>query len=339
MKRMDANSQAQLRLRVVGAVLAGMSQSKASEVFGVGLRSVNRWMARASTGGLEAVARKPRGRRTGEAGKLTASQAARVKKLIVGRMPEQLKLPFYLWTREAVRWLIKREYGVKLSLSSIGNYLKGWGMRPQKPVRRAYERDDSQIARWLEEQYPRIAREARRDRAVIYWGDESGFRSDDVRGRSYGLRGRTPEVRATGARFSCNMISALTNRGALAFRVFSGRFVTVVFIDFLERLLKHAGRRNVVLIVDGHPVHKAKVVRAWLKEHAHRIRMFLLPGYAPELNPDELLNHDVKQAVGKTRPRDRDDLKSAVRSWLHRRQKQPEVVRNFFAAEHVRYAA
>lgn len=164
-------------------------------------------------------------------------------------------------------------------------------------------------------------------------------RSDDVRGRSYALRGRTPQVRSTGQRFGCNMISALTNRGALAFRVFTGRFVTAVFIDFLERLLKQAGRGKVFLIVDGHPVHKAKAVRAWLDEHAERIRMFLLPGYAPELNPDELLNHDVKQAVGKTRPRDRDALKSALRSWLHRRQKQPHVIRNFFHAEHVRYAA
>ena len=138
------------------------------------------------------------------------------------------------------------------------------------------------------------------------------------------------------------MISALTNHGALAFQVFSGRFVTTVFIEFLERLLKHAGQRKVVLIVDGHPVHKvhkvhkANAVQAWLEEHASRIRMFLLPGYAPELNPDELLNHDVKQAVGKARPRDRDSLKCAVRSWLHRRQKQPAVIRNFFEAKHVR---
>ena len=339
MRKMNTSAQAQLRQRVVSAVLGGIGQTQAHEVFGVGLRSVNRWMAVARTGGLQAVAAKARGRRTGEAGKLTASQAARVKRLVIGKMPEQLKLPFYLWTREAVRRLILREHGVKLALSSVGNYLKAWGMTPQKPVRWAYERDDAQIARWLEKDYPRIAREAKRQRAVIYWGDESGFRSDDVRGRSYSLRGRTPGIRATGNRFGCNMISALTNQGALAFQVFSGRFVTAVFIEFLERLLKHAGRRKVVLIIDGHPVHKAKAVQTWLEEHASRISMFLLPGYAPELNPDELLNHDVKQAVGKAWPRDRDGLKSAVRSWLHRRQKRPEVIRNFFEAKHVRYAA
>jgi transposase len=151
--------------------------------------------------------------------------------------------------------------------------------------------------------------------------------------------GKTPEVRATGQRFGCNMISALSNQGALAFQVFTGGFVASVFIGFLERLLKHARGRKVVLIVDGHPVHKAKVVARWLNEHGDRIVMHLLPGYAPELNPDELLNHDVKQGLGKVRPRNRDELKSALRAWLHRRQKQPDVVRAFFEAEHVRYAA
>jgi transposase len=135
------------------------------------------------------------------------------------------------------------------------------------------------------------------------------------------------------------MISALSNRGALAFQVFTGRFVAATFIGFLERLLKHAQGRKVVLIVDGHPVHKARLVKQWLHEHRDRITMHLLPGYAPELNPDELLNHDVKLGLSNVRPRSPDELKSAVRAHLHRRQKQPNVVRAFFNAEHVRYAA
>jgi transposase len=280
-----------------------------------------------------------RGRRTGEAGKLSAKQAEYIRKLVEGKMPDQLKLAFYLWTREAVRQLIVRECAVKLSLSSVGNYLKSWGMSAQKPVRRAYERDEAQIATWLESEYPKIAQAAKAERATIYWGDESGLRSDDVRGRSFAPRGRTPVAHATGKRFGCNMISALSNRGALAFQVFAGRFVGATFIEFLQRLLKHAGARKVFLIVDGHPVHRAKAVKRWVKENESRIRLFFLPGYAPELNPDELLNHDVKQAVGKTRPRDREAMKAAVRAWLHRRQRQPQVIRNFFQAEHVRYAA
>lgn len=339
MKQLSAEAQAALRQRVVDAVNGGMNQTRAAHVFKVGVRSVNRWMGQVKSGGEKAIAPRQRGRRAGEAGKLTGRQAERIRRLIVDKMPDQVKLPFYLWTREAVKRLIEHECGVKLCLASVGGYLTRWGMSPQKPVRRAYERDEGRIGRWLKEDYPRIAKAAKREGARIYWGDESGIRSDDVRGRSYARRGCTPVVDATGKRFGCNMISALSNRGAMAFQVFSGKFVSAVFIAFLERLLKHAGKRKVYLIVDGHPVHKAKVVKQWLKERAQRIEMFLLPGYAPELNPDELLNHDVKQAVGKVRPRNRDELKSAMRSWLHRRQNQPQVIRNFFQGEHVRYAA
>jgi transposase len=339
MKTLDAATQAELRQRVMTAVADGMGQSEAARTFGVGARSVRRWVAQIKVDGPEAIAPKRRGRRTGEAGALTARQAERIKRLVIGRLPDQLKLPFYLWTREAVRRLIVREYGVRLGLSAVGNYLKAWGLSPQRPVRRAYERDPEAIARWLKREYPKITRAAKRERAVIYWGDESGLRSNDVRGRSYAVRGQTPVVAATGQRFGCNMISALSNRGALAFRVFMGRFVSAVFIDFLERLLQHAGRRKLYLIVDGHPVHKSRAVSRWIEAHADRLRLIFLPGYAPELNPDELLNHDVKQAIGRTRPRTRADLMAATRAWLHRRQKQPEVIRNFFREEHVRYAA
>jgi transposase len=339
MKTLDAATQAELRQRVMTAVAQGMSQSEAARAFGVGVRSVRRWAAQIKADGPQAIAPKRRGRRTGEAGALTRRQAERIKRLIIGKLPDQLKLPFYLWTREAVRRLIVREYGIRLGLSAVGNYLKAWGLTPQRPVRRAYERDPEAIGRWLKRDYPAIRAAAKRERAVIYWGDESGLRSSDVRGRSYAVRGETPVVAATGQRFGCNMISALSNRGALAFRVFTGRFVSALFVDFLERLLKHAGRRKVYLIVDGHPVHKSKVVSRWAEAHANRLRLIFLPGYAPELNPDELLNHDVKQAIGRTRPRSRAELMSATRAWLHRRQKQPEVIRNFFREEHVRYAA
>jgi transposase len=339
MREIPAVAQDELRDRVLNAIHAGMTQAQASRAFGIPDRTIRRWVAHLRREGTTQYVPAARGRRPGQGGKLSEKQAERIKRLVVGKMPDQLKLPFYLWTREAVGLLIEREYGVELSRATIGNYLKAWGLTPQKPVRRAYERDDVQIAKWLDEQYPQIARRAKRNKALIYWGDESGLRSDDVRGRSYALKGKTPEIRATGKRFGVNMISALSNQGGLAFQVFEGRFVVAVFIGFMERLLKHAKGRKVVLIVDGHPVHKAKAVRRWLDEHAASIEMHLLPGYAPELNPDELLNHDVKLALSKSRPRNRADMKAALRAWLHRRQKQPDVIRNFFNAEHVRYAA
>ena len=339
MREIPAAAQDEIRKRVIVALNNGLSQAEASRIFGIPDRSIRRWVAQMRREGVASIEPKRRGRVAGEVSELKPRQAERIRALVIGKMPDQLKLPFYLWTREAVGQLIEREYGIKLSCASVGNWLERWDLSPQKPVRRAYERDDARIAAWLEDEYPAIKRRAQAQRARIYWADECGMRSDDVRGRSFAPRGRTPEVASTGQRFGCSMISALNNRGALAFKVFSGRFNTPVFIDFLQRLLKHGAGRKIVLIVDGHPVHKAKAVKRWLDANAERIEMHFLPGYAPELNPDELLNHDVKLALGKRRPRNRGELKAAVRSHLHRRQKQPHIVQRFFRAPHVKYAA
>jgi len=337
-RKLDMATQAHLRRTVVHAIRGGMTQTQAAATFGASLRAVNKWVALDKAGGLRALKPKKRGRRAGE-GRLNPAQAARIRQLIVGKMPDQLKLPFYLWTRAAVAALIEREHGVAVSLTTIGRYLQAWGMSPQKPVRRAYERNDEAIARWLREEYPAIARQAKRDRATIYWGDEMGLRSDHVAGTSYAPLGQTPIVRATGQRFGCNMISAITNRGHLAFRVFQGKFDGPLFVDFMQRLLKQVTGK-VYLIVDGHPVHRSKAAKRFVVAQQARLRLIRLPGYCPELNPDELLNQDVKtNALGKSRPTNRAEMMSGVRRHLHRRQKQPHVIRNLFQEKHVRYAA
>lgn len=331
-------TQAHLRKLVVTAVRDGMTQTAAAAAYGVSLRAVSKWMKLAREGGLRALRSGQRGRRPGS-GRLNAAQAGRIRGLIVGKMPDQLKLPFYLWTREAVARLIEREYGVTMSPTTVGRYLKAWGMSAQKPVRRAYERNDEAIARWLAEEYPAIAKDAKREKARIYWGDEMGLRSDHVSGTCFAPMGQTPVVRATGQRFGCNMISAITNRGALAFMVFEGKFQHPVFIEFLKRLLKQV-KGKLYLIVDGHPVHKSAAAKRFVAEHKKRLRLILLPGYCPELNPDELLNQDVKtNALGKSRPTNKAEMMAGVRSHLHRRQKQPHVIRNLFQEKHVRYAA
>jgi len=250
-----------------------------------------------------------------------------------------LKLPFYLWTREAVARLIEREYRIRVSQTTVGRYLKAWGMSAQKPVRRAYERNDAAIARWLDEEYPAIVKEAKREKATIYWGDEMGLRSDHVSGTCFAPLGQTPVVRATGQRFGCNMISAITNRGALAFMVFEGKFQNPAFIAFLKRLLKQRTGK-VYLIVDGHPVHRSASAKEFVADHAKRLRLIRLPGYCPELNPDELLNQDVKtNALGKSRPTNKAQMLASLRRHLHRRQKQPHVIKSLFQEKHVRYAA
>jgi len=335
---LSPEAQAEIRLRVINAVRAGMKQAQAARTFGVSRWSVVQWTKLHRSNGAQALAPKRRGRRAGEAGKLSIKQAQRIRALVVGKMPEQLKLPFYLWTRAAVQLLIKREYGVRLSLTAVGGYLKRWGLTIQRPVKRAYERNEEAIARWLAEVYPPIASRAKREKALIYWADETGLRSDDVRGRSFAPVGQPAVVQVPGKRFGCNVISALTNKGEMSFMVFEGRFQAERFMSFCERLIKQS-RRKVFLIVDGHPAHRAKLVKRWLEDNAERIELFFLPGYAPDLNPDELLNGDIKRAVGQVRPRDRDALKAATRKWLHRRQKQPAILANFFNEPHVSYAA
>jgi len=335
---LSPDAQAQIRLRVMDALQDGMSQTQASQVFGVSRWSVVQWAKVHRGSGVQALAAKRRGRRTGEAGKLSTKQCERMRALVVGKMPEQLKLPFYLWTRAAVRELIKRQCAVSLSLTAVGGYLRRWGLSVQRPVRRAYERNDEAVALWLAEVYPQIAARAKRERARIYWGDETGLRSDDVRGRGFAPIGRPTVVKVPGRRFGCNVISALTNKGEMSFMVFEGRFQAEQFIGFCERLIKQSPAKA-FLIVDGHSVHRCRKVRNWLEPRQGQIELFFLPRYAPELNPDELLNGDIKRAVCQARPRDRDAMKSATRKWLHRRQKQPTVLANLFHAPHVRYAA
>jgi len=314
-----------------------MGKSVAARTFSVSRTSINAWLAKVERGGTRALKSRPRGRP--RRSRLVGWQAANVVRLIEGGCPDQLRLPFALWTREAVRQLLVDRFGVHVSIWTVGRYLANWGLTPQKPLRRAYEQNPAAVKRWLKKEYPAIRSAAKREKAEIHWGDEMGMRSDHQAGRSYARRGRTPVIPGTGRRFGCNMISTVTNRGRLTFMVFQERFTGPVCIRFLRRLVRHRGRK-VFLIWDGHPVHRSAAVRRWLHTNRRRIQMFFLPGYSPELNPDEYLNNDVKSnAVGRQRPADRLEMLAQVRSYLRQTQGRPEIVRNYFNHEDVAYAA
>jgi transposase len=331
-------AQEQLRRKAVEAALGGMTHVEAARVFGVTRQAVGAWMERYEVAGAAALKARPRGRPRGT-GRLLPWQAAQTARAVVDRCPNQLKLPFWLWTREAVGELIARRYGVKLSVWTVGRMLRRWGFTPQKPVRRAFEQNPAEVRRWLREIYPRIRAEAKRRKAEIYWGDEMGLRSDHVSGTTYGRKGRPPVIPATGKRFGCNMVSAITNRGSLMFMVFRRRFTSEVFREFLRRFVRQT-KRKTFLILDKHPVHVSASIRDWLDAHEGRLRVFYLPGYSPQLNPDEYLNQDVKaNAVGRRRPQNQCELIGDVRSYLYSTQRRPDIVRNYFQAEHVRYAA
>src|SRR5215470_16483 len=339
-RSLSPEAQEALRLRVVAAVQGGMSQTEAARVFGVARPTVNSWIGRAARGGRSALKARKRGRPPQP--RLAPHQAATTVRMILSGCPDQLSLPFALWTREAVQQLLARKFGVGVSVWTVGRYLRAWGLTPQKPVRRAYERNPTAVRKWLEEEYPTIRALAKHCQAHIYWLDEMGLRSDHQAGRSYGRRGETPVVWGTGLRFHCNMISAITNRGRLAFMVFRQRFTARVFVNFLARLLRltRKSQRKIFLIADGHPVHKARSVRRWVAERAARIHIFWLPPYSPELNPEELLNQDVKtNALGRMRPADVREMMSHVRSYLRITQRRPQLVKNYFREHHVQYAA
>lgn len=325
-----------LRLRVVHAVVEQqMRPTEAVRVFRVSRTAVFGWVRTYRAGGARALHAHALGRP--RRSRLAGHQAATAVKLITERCPDQLKLPFALWTRQAVCRLLAERFGLHVSVWTAGRYLRHWGLTPQKPVRRAYERNPAAVQRWLKEEYPAILAKAKQEKAEIHWGDEMGLRSDHQSGRSYSKRGRTPVIAGTGQRFGCNMISTITNRGTLRFMVFRKRFTQPVLLAFLRRLLRSV-KGKVFLIVDGHPVHHGKKVQRWLARQ-DRIALFFLPGYSPELNPDELLNQDVKSHAGRQRPQDQMQMMRSLRGRLRSTQKQPAKVRRYFHEEHVAYAA
>ena len=336
-RHLSPEAQEALRYRVVNAIENGMRKTEAARVFKVSRTAIHHWTKAVAERGSQALKAKKRGRRSRF--RLAPYQAATTVRLITHRCPDQLGLPFALWTREAVRQLLETRWGISVSVWTVGRYLKRWGLTPQKPLRRAYEQDPKAVQQWLATEYPAIAKRAKQAGGEIHWGDEMGMRSDDQTGRTYGRRGQTPVVPGTGQRFRCNLISTLTNRGTLYFKLFTENFNGRVMLDFLRRLIRQISRK-VFLIVDKHPVHLSALVRRWLERHKDRIEMILLPAYSPELNPDELLNHDVKaNAVGRKRAKTKQELMKNVRHHLRRRQRQPDVVRRFFHEQHVAYAA
>lgn len=320
----------------MAAVLGGRTHVEVAKVFGVTRQALGRWIKRYREGGRQALKAKRRGRPQG--GSLTLKQQRRIAKLVIDHVPDQLKLPFLLWTRAAAAQLIENKLGRHLSIWTVGRYLKRWGFTPQRPMRRAFEQSPLEVQRWLEEEYPRIREQAVSEKAEIFWGDEMGLRSDHPWGRTYGQRGVTLVVIASGERFRCNMISALTNRGSLFFMIFEKRFKADIFLGFVCRLVRQV-KSKVNLIVDHHPVHHSSKVERWLQKHQANLCLFFLPPYSPELNPDEYLNQDVKSnAAGRCQARDKQHMMSNLRQYLRGRQRQPQLVKKYFQAQKVKYA-
>ena len=333
-------AQEELRRRALFLIeQQGLSQAQAAEVVGVQRQTVNIWLQRYRAQGEDGVLDGRRVSPRRGKGLLTADEAGQVQGWIRDKTPDQLKLPFALWTSRAVRDLITLRFGKTLGLSTVQLYLQRWGMTPQKPLARARERRPAVIAAWLAQHYPAIARRAKAAGAAIYWGDETGISNQDQIGRSYAPRGQTPVVRRTARRITQSMISAVSNRGLMRFMFYQGALNADRFIAFLRRLSQDAGQK-VFLIVDNLKVHHAAKVKCWVAAHAHAIELFYLPAYAPDHNPDEYLNNDLKQKLRQQpQPASQDELLKNTRAVLRAIQRSPRRIQAYFKPPAVRYAA
>lgn len=333
-RKLDHKTLEVLRLRAVEQVGAGAHPEDVAQALGLHRKTVYGWLAKYREGGKGALLAKPV---PGRPPKLAGAQLSRLYALIVGKDPRQMQFEFALWTREMVREVIRREFGVALSVVSVGRLLGKLGLSPQRPLHRAYQQNPEAVERWKREEYPAIKAAAEQEGATVYFADEAGIRSDYHAGTTWSPVGQTPVVHNTGARFSVNMISAVSAKGALRFAVYETNTNAQVFINFCGRLL-HDAPGPVYLIVDGHPAHRATATRQFAASTKGRLKLIFLPGYSPELNPDEWVWKNVKHdRIGKTGVTSKDDLKSKAIGALRRLQKRPRLVRAFFSDPHLRY--
>jgi transposase len=339
LRKLPAAAQEERRRQVVGLRRRGVAYRAIAEQVGLSRTGVFDICQRFAAEGAKGLVGKPRGRKPDEQRLLDAAQEAEVQGLIRRHTPDDLGLPFALWSRAAVGMLIARRCGVELAVRTVGKYLARWGFTAQKPIRRAYEQDPAAVRRWVRRDYPAIVARAKRARGAVFWGDETGLRSDDVRGRSYAPRGRTPLVRVCHKRAGLSLISAVTNRGELRWMVVDGAVNAPTLIRFLQRLIRE-DRRKVFLILDRLRAHRARMTQDWLAEHRSEIEVHYLPPYSPELNPDEGVNADLKQAVPRKAPaRSKQQLKRAAISHMRRLAKMPKRIRSIFQHQQFRYAA
>jgi len=324
-----------LRMRAVRRIEEGESPEVVVKALGMNRRTVYRWIALYREGGTEALKARPL---CGRPLKLNGAKLRWIYRTVVTKNPLQLRFPFALWTREMVKELVERKYGIRLSVVSVGRLLKKLGLSCQKPLMRAFQQDPVVVEQWIEKEYPQIKRLARREKAEIYFEDEAGIRSDHHAGTTWGVKGRTPVVRTTGARFSMNMISAITSKGAMRFMTYTGKMKAPLFCEFLKRLI-HNAPGKIFLILDGHPVHRSSRVKKFVETTKGKLRLFSLPPYSPELNPDELVWNNVKGKIGRSSIKGPDDFQEKVRHHLKSLQRNPEKIRNFFNEPNLRYAA
>src|SRR5690606_4956600 len=231
---------------------------------------------------------------------------------------------------QMIQALIERKFGKKIHLTTVGRLLERIGFTHQKPLFRAWQQDPVKVEKWLKEDFPAIKKEANKESRQIFFEDEAGFRSTDTKGKTWAPKGKRPIVRTTGARFGLNASSANSPKGALRFSLYDGIFNGKVFIEFLKKLLDSV-QGNITLIVDGHPSHKQKQVKEFIESTQKRLKVYFLPPYSPELNPDELVWQKAKHVIKRKMIGGPAQFKAEIASILHSLQKRKGHLKSLFS--------
>jgi len=328
-----------IRKRGISLIKSGETQKGVALIFGVRPNTVSDWVNQHKLLGNKGLQDKIRGVKSEDKKLLSKKQEREVQSMIVDTMPDQLKLPYGLWTRKAVKELIERELGVVLAINTMGDYLRLWGFTPQKPKKRAYEQQPKAVKKWLEEEYPAIKTKAKKENAVIHWGDETGARNSNHHGRSYAPKGKTPVKKTMAKRFSINMISTVTNQGKVEFMLYSSTMNSQMLIKFMEQLIKNKSKKT-YLILDNLRVHHSKMVKEWVEENKDKIELHFLPSYSPEKNPDEYLNCDLKYGLSDMpAPKNQEQLRKNVENHMLILQNNEDRVKKYFNHYDINYAA
>jgi transposase len=330
-----------LRQMIIRLHLKGFDAKAIADIIPCGkLRHVQSTIRKYKQGGWEAIALKKMGRPRNSNTKLNPGQEGQIKDALVGKNPEEFGFKGFLWDLRNVIALVFFLFQIDIPRSTMSKYLNRWGYTSQRPIIRNYAQNPESVRKWLEEEYPAIKKRAQNEGAEIFWGDEAGIQNECNYAKGYAPKGKTPEAMLKSShKLRVNMMSAINNQGKLRFMIYEETMTQQRLIEFMKRLIK-GNEKKVYLILDNLKVHHGRIVQEWIKRHEEAIRVYYLPSYSPEQNPDEYFNGNLKHELEKRgNAKTKKEFESNVRASAMKIQADKSQIKRLFEADFVAYAA